>query len=318
MIEEAVQTAAPAAERVCIAIPTFRRPELLKSLLDGIAAQEPPRGCSVRVLVIDNDRLPSGRDVVEALRERFPFALEYEHAPEPGLSSVRNFALAYARDGFDVLVMIDDDERPEPQWLRELIRVQRETHADIVIGPVVHVIPDSAPRWLRRTHLYRLPSYADGAPITFGYSGNCLLRVDSIRRFGVVFDADLNFSGGEDMLFFRQLLARGAKMTFAARAVAFEAVGSERLKASYILKLNFRRGNTLSLCDRRLNATALGLTVRALKGYGRLTLGLFALIPLSIARGRRGALEALSSMAQGLGSLTGLSGHVYQAYKRVN
>jgi glycosyltransferase involved in cell wall biosynthesis len=316
-----IDTARPAAtkqERICVAIPTFRRPEQLATLLDALAAQARLPDIYLNVLVIDNDKSPSSRAVVASRRERFPFELTYEHAPEPGLSSVRNFALERARAGFDALAMIDDDERPEPLWLRELLRIQRQTRADVVIGPVVHLIPESAPRWLRRTKLYRLPAVADGAAIEFGYSGNCLLRVASLDRFGVTFDKELNFAGGEDMFFFRQLVARGAKMAFAAQALAFEPVERDRLSVDYLLRLHFRRGNTLSLCDRRLNGSARGLFVRAAKGTARVLLGVLGLLPLLVVRGREGAVEALGSVAAGLGSLTGLFGHVYQAYKRVD
>jgi glycosyltransferase involved in cell wall biosynthesis len=315
---ETRQTLATAIARVCVAIPTFRRPESLATLLDAVAAQEDLPDISLHVLVIDNDHLPSSRAVVETRRAGFPFELTYEHASEPGLSSVRNFALSRARAGFDALVMIDDDERPEPLWLRELLRVQGETEADVVIGPVIHVIPEDAPRWLHRTKLYRLPAVADGQAIEFGYSGNCLLMVQSLERFDVTFDKDLNFAGGEDMLFFRQLVARGAKMRFAARALAFEPVERDRLTVAYLLRLHFRRGNTLSLCDRRLNGSARSRIIRAVKGTARVLLGALCLLPLSVLRGREGAIEALSSVAHGFGSLVGLGGHVYQAYKRVD
>jgi glycosyltransferase involved in cell wall biosynthesis len=316
MIEARMATAADAF-RVCVAIPTFRRPELLRSLLEGIAVQVVPGGVTVEVLVIDNDVQPSVDEIVAALRDAFPFTLRYVHLAEPGLCSVRNFALSYARE-FTFLAMIDDDEYPKPCWLAELLRVQCSTGADAVVGPVPRNIPASAPRWLRSGRFYDLPLYPDGSSITFGYSGNCLLRVSSLRRFGVVFDSELNFAGGEDLLFFRTLVARGAKMAFAAHAVASEWVGPERLSASYLLRLSFRRGNTLTICDRRLNGTVAGLATRALKGCARLSLGLATLLPRSLIQGRAGAMRALCDMAQGFGSLTGLAGHIHQGYERVD
>jgi hypothetical protein len=181
-----------------------------------------------------------------------------------------------------------------------------------------------------------------------------LLAVASLERCGVVFDAALDFAGGEDLVFFRQLLAHGAKIAFAARAVAYERVGTERLNAGYLLRLNFRRGNTLALCDRRGNTLALcdrrgntlalgdrlgntlapgaqqgsmlaperrgakfrALALRAGKATARLGLGALALIPLAIGRGRTGAMLALCAVAHGLGGLCGIMGYTYQAYRR--
>jgi succinoglycan biosynthesis protein ExoM len=302
--------------RVCVAIPTFRRPDLLKALLRGISLQLIPAQCSVEVLVLDNDAQASSRHVVEAAADDFPYALRYAHVPEPGLSLVRNAALAHAREGFDFLAMIDDDEYPQTQWLQELLRVAERIGVDAVIGPVPKQLSVGAPKWIETGGFFELPSHPDGALINDGYSGNCLLRVRSLERFGVTFDSALNLAGGEDMLFFRELLARGAKIAYAARAVAFETIGPARLHASYILKLSYRRGNTLAFCDRRLKGSPLALVIRALKGYGRLAVGLATLLPLVLTGGRAGAVRALSNVAHGLGSLAGLGGHLYEAYKR--
>jgi|GEM_PF-640326 len=307
----------PSIRRVCIAIPTFRRPELLKRLLAGLALQQMPPNYSVDVLVIDNDRHASARAIVDDAAVEFPCVLRYQHVPEPGLSVVRDFALDYARDRFAFLAMIDDDEYPQTEWLAELLREQERSNADVVIGPVPKQFAATGPAWLRSGNFYDLPSYPNGARIADGYSGNCLLNVAAVQRYGVSFDRALNLAGGEDMLFFRELQARGATMTYAARAVAFETIGAERLRASYLVKLSYRRGNTLTYCDRRLHGSFTGLTIRALKACGRLALGWATLVPLAVLRGRSGALGAVCNIAQGLGSLAGLLGHIYDGYKRV-
>jgi succinoglycan biosynthesis protein ExoM len=302
--------------RVCVTIPTFRRLELLERLLDGVAGQALPEDSVVDVLVIDNDVRPSAQALVEGKRPGFPFALTYVHVQAPGLSSVRNFALQHVAGAYDYVAMIDDDEYPERHWLSELLTVARETGADAVIGPVPPALPADAPAWLRAGNFYDLPTYADRASIAFGYSGNCLLNVHSLRRFGLAFDGELNFAGGEDLLFFRQLLAHGGKLAYAAHATASERIGPERLRAAYLLKLNFRRGNTLALCDRRLRATTRGLAERALKGCARFGLGILTLVPLAIVNGKTGAMKALCNIARGGGTVAGLLGYVYEGYRR--
>jgi succinoglycan biosynthesis protein ExoM len=306
----------PVERRVCVAIPTYRRPAALAALLAAIGRQAVPPGVRADVLVIDNDVEPSAQPAVARSGDDLPFELTYVHQPEPGLCVVRNTALAHAAEGYDFLAMIDDDELPQPQWLAELLRVQRKTGADVVIGPVPQQVPAAAPAWIRAGRFFDLPAYADEAPIEQGYSGNCLLDVRSLARFGVAFDASLNFAGGEDTLYFRQLIARGAKMVFAAKAVALEAVPAARLRASYIFRLNYRRGNTRSICDRRLDGSPWKLARRAVKALGRLAVGIVTLVPLALLRGRTGAMLALCNVAQGVGGLAGLSGHVYLEYSR--
>lgn len=306
---------APAARKVCVAVPTFQRPELLARVLRGIAALSIPDGVDPRVLVLDNNPAPSAYESVEKIGDGFPFELAYAHVAEPGLSSVRNFALMRARQGFDFLAMIDDDEMPHHLWLSELLRVQAETGADAVVGPVPRIVPPDAPRWLRQGGFFDLPVYPDRAFIRDGYSGNCLLHVASIESLGLSFDSAFNFAGGEDLLFFRQLLARGAKLAYARHAVAEEFVGAERLSTAYILKLNFRRGNTLSLCDRHLGGRRV-LATRAVKALGRIALGTARFLPGVLRRGRIGAVGASCDIALGLGALAGLFGYTYNAYRR--
>jgi succinoglycan biosynthesis protein ExoM len=314
----AARPGAGARRRVCIAIPTYRRPTLLDRLLTGIAALHVPPDTALEVVVVDNDPLESARALVAARTIAFRFPLAYEPVAEPGLSSVRNFALTLAVGRCALLAMIDDDEAPQPQWLAELLRVQQATGADAVVGPVPHLLPREAPRWLRDGPFFELPVYADQEAMTDGYSGNCLLSVDAVGRLGLRFDPALNFAGGEDLLFFRQLLRGGARLVYAANAVAEEAIGPERLTLSYLLRLNFRRGNTLALCDRRLHDGAFARTARAGKACARVARGLLTLAPRAASRGKTGAVISLCDVAHGLGGLTGLFGHTYQAYGRVD
>jgi glycosyltransferase involved in cell wall biosynthesis len=307
---------AVALQRVCIAIPTFRRPMLLDRLLTGIAALRVPADVTVEVVVLDNDAAESARALVTARSTGFRFPLAYEPVAEPGLSSVRNFTLSYAMGRCALLAMIDDDEAPQPQWLAELLRVQAATGADAVVGPVPHLLPREAPQWLRDGPFFDLPVYADQEAMTDGYSGNCLLRVAAIGRLGLRFDPALNFAGGEDLLFFRQLLRGGARLVYAANAVAEEAIGPERLTLAYHLRLNFRRGNTLALCDLRLNDGFFARASRAVKASARVVRGAVTVGPRAALRGKTGAVVGMCDVAHGLGGLTGLFGHTYQAYGR--
>jgi succinoglycan biosynthesis protein ExoM len=289
---------------------------MLRQLLRGIAGISTPPGCVVEVLVMDNDSTPSTCDLVVGLAESFPFLLSYAHVGEPGLSSVRNFGLSRARR-FDFLAMIDDDEIPERQWLLELFNVQAATGADAVIGPVPRLLPDAAPGWLRRARFFDSPVYPDRTLVRDGYSGNCLLRVKSIMRLGITFDSTFNFAGGEDLLFFRELVQRGGTLAFAAGAVAEETVTADRATVSYILKLHFRRGNTLSRCDLYFSKAWATVAKRTLKAAGLIVRGCITLLPYTLSRGRAGSVTSLCDVARGFGALGGIFGYTYEAYARL-
>jgi succinoglycan biosynthesis protein ExoM len=302
--------------RVRIAIPTFRRPALLRVLLAGIALQQlPVNPPKIGVDVLDNDPQRSAEGVVAALRQGFPFPLAYESVPTPGLSEVRNRALARARD-VDFLIMIDDDEVPEQLWLSELLRVERETGADAVIGPVPALIPSDAPRWLREFRGAHLPGRGDGSPLADGWSGNCLLRMATLSRLRIAFDRAFNLCGGEDQLFFRQMSAQGARIVYASAATAWEHTPAERTTLSFFLRREYRRGNTLALCERHIDGTARTAALRCLKGMARILFGVLGMLPRSALCGKSGAVASCAQAAGGAGMLAGLIGIRYQAYAR--
>jgi succinoglycan biosynthesis protein ExoM len=303
-------------QSVCVGIPTFRRMALLKSLLEGLAQQQNLGNAKVEVLVIDNAPDGCAQPVVDALRDGFPFPLHYVNLVEPGLCVVRNYALTFASARFDLLAMIDDDEIPESQWLSELMRVQRATGADAVVGPVPAIFPEDAQAW---THVFRnlaLVSAGDCEPISEGYSGNCLLALDSVRRLDMRFDQAFNLAGGEDSFFFRQLRARGGAIVFAAEAAASEIIPPERLTARHMLRRSFRMGNTISLCDRKLYGTFPVIALRALKGGAFVLRGTLRFMLPALRRDKAGMVMSACEVARGWGMLVGLFGRTLLEYKR--
>jgi succinoglycan biosynthesis protein ExoM len=302
--------------RLCVAVPTFRRLDYLPELLIALAHLTPPDNCTVTIVIADNEPTASARSIVLAAQPAFPFALHYQHIAEAGLSSVRNAVLAFAQQHADVLAMLDDDELPEAQWLVELLRVAQVTMAAAVVGPVAAILPEHAPRWVRDFREREYPRFRDGEQLTDGWSSNCLLRVQCIAATGLTFDTTLNFIGGEDQLFFRQLLSHGRTIAYAAQAIVWEHLPEERLSLGFILKRSFRRGNSLALCDRRLRHTPRGLAIRAAKGLVLIALGIVQIVAFAVLRRGTAAIAQSSEIARGAGMLAGLFGLSYHAYRR--
>ncbi|MDB4872877.1 MAG: glycosyl transferase, partial [Gemmatimonadales bacterium] len=302
--------------RICVGVPTYRRPEMLAHLLDGISAQTLGSTAHVEIAVFDNDPERSAEAVTRRAEGTLPFPVHYVPVPEPGLSMVRNAALGFALPRFDYLAMIDDDEFPEPQWLDALLRVGAELEADAVIGPVRMILPARAPRWIVQGNFFDLPMQRDRALLGEGYTGNCLLKLATIAALDLSFDRDCNLAGGEDQLFFRQLAARGGRIAFAAAAVASEAVLPERVCVRYLIGRHLRRGNSAWICDAKLRGTFAVMSIRAAKGAARIALGALVLVPRSLLRGRAGLVGSLCDIARGAGMLAGCFGIIVLAYKR--
>jgi len=314
-----VLRAGPAAavqETVCVMVPTFRRPATLAALLRALRAQTVKR-VGVELLVVDNDAAQSARALVESSRHELPFPVHYLCVETPGLCAVRNAGLEFARRRFRFVAMVDDDEIPEPQWLEELLRTQARTGAAAVIGPVPARLPPEAPAWIRAGKFFDLPTFPDQAIIADGYTGNCLIDLDAASSDGLAFDAKLNLAGGEDQLFFRELIARGGRIAYAARAVAPELVAAARVNARYLVRLSFRRGNTLWFCDRRIHGRRAPMLARRVAlALGRIALGAVMLVPRAIVSGRAGVVRSLCDAARGAGTLAGLCGITYLHYRR--
>jgi len=314
--EAQVTPDATPAIRICIAIPTFRRLDLLPNVLAGIAKQTVgARSAVLDVVILDNNPDGAAAPLAALSRAEFPFPLHYEHVAAAGLTAVRNRALDFVAGRFDYLAMIDDDEVPEPQWIDELVRVARRTRAEVVVGPVVPIVPPGAPQWIVDLRAAETPLHPDGALLRDGWSCNALVAVPAIAALGVRFDPALNFAGGEDQLFFRQMLAAGATIAFAAGATVCETIPPDRLSLRFNLKRAFRRGNTLAFCDLRMKGGPAAAALRGLKALATIVRGM-ASIPVGLVRGERALVRYSCDVVTGVGMLAGLAGRMYPAYQR--
>ena len=308
-------------ENVCIAVPTFRRETLLGSLIDALAVEIGGAGQPrVDVTIVDNDPHASARALVLGRRERFPVSLHYALVPEPGLSVVRNFALQFALSrGFDTLIMIDDDARPDPGWLAELLRVARETGADAVEGVALAAFAVPPPDWIVETRFFEPAPIADRARLEEFSTANVLIRTAAAERYHLAFDRILNLTGGEDQLFSRQLIARGGRVVRAAHATVRETVPPNRATLRYLLMRNMRYGNCWVIGNAGVVRPGPRRVAYHLKDAAtELVGGLFALPALTARHGRGGAARAAFRMARGIGVLLGISGVKILEYARQN
>ena len=227
--------------RIDIGICTFRRPELEETLA-SLFKLDVPADVAVRLIVADNDAVPSARALVERLQAGSPFPIAYVHCPQSNISIARNACLAECQA--DYLAFIDDDETAEAGWLSALLAKARATGADAVLGPVRAVYGERSADWMREGDFHSTnPVFVSGR-IRTGYTCNVLLDMRSARLAGRTFALALGQSGGEDTHFFTQLTEAGGTIEFAADALILEAVPEKRASLSWLAKRRFRSGQT--------------------------------------------------------------------------
>lgn len=226
----------PAPVDVCIC--TFHRPAVIETLRSVAAQTRLPS----RVIVVDNAEQPEAASRVSAEAASLGLTLIYVHAPARNISLARNAALAAARAPW--LAFIDDDQIASPNWLGALLEVATRGNVDAVLGPVDAVYAADAPEWLRRLNSHSTrPVVVDGK-ILKGYAGNVLLKRSALQALDLSFDLALGRTGGEDDSFFLQMTDRGGRIGFAPEAFVYEPVPEARTRWSWLLKRNFRSGQT--------------------------------------------------------------------------
>ncbi|ARC57715.1 Putative mycofactocin biosynthesis glycosyltransferase MftF [Frondihabitans sp. 762G35] len=305
-----------------IAVLTFRRKDDLEAILPLLVEQAAAVAGDVatRVLVVDNDPDASARETVErAAAASEDVEIDYAHEPEPGISAARNRALDESATE-DLLVFIDDDERPSARWLSLLVGLQHRERAAAVVGPVVseyQVAPDA---WIEAGRFFVRRQLPTGTAIDVGATNNLLLDLRFVRSAGLRFDVSLGSFGGEDTLFTRQIVRAGGRMLWHADAVVTDVVPAARVTRRWVVQRAFSSGNGWAMTSLILHGRAAGrLRLRLrLSGEGALRLagGAARLVAGTALRRIGQRARGVRTLARGAGLLTGAWGYRYQEYRR--
>ncbi|TEW56161.1 glycosyltransferase family 2 protein [Psychromonas sp. RZ22] len=257
---------------VCIAICTYKRPEIKKTLI-SIAEQELVENFSIEIVVSDNDKTDVARDYIEKLSRELELKLIYIHAPQKNISIARNACLENSTSNW--FLTIDDDQIVSNTWVSEMIMRAKVTSADAVFGPVIAKYPSNTPDWIKKGDFHsHKPVFINGNVET-GYTGNTLIRLDSEFFKDKKFDLTLGRSGGEDSAYFSAAFQRGAKLEFAEKAVVFEPVPEQRNNFKWLIKRKFRYGQTSGAKILNSNKSTISFVLSILSSLSKVSFCLF-------------------------------------------
>lgn len=301
---------------ITLAVLTYRRPADLEALLPLLLEQATKNVLSVQILVVDNDPAASARSQVTGLGEP---SVRYVHEPVPGIAAARNRALDESAAS-DVLIFIDDDERPVEGWLSSLLAVYDATHPAGVVGPVISRYPNTPEPWITAGRFFERRRLPTGTVVEVAATNNLLLDLHVVRSSRVRFDEAFGLTGGSDTLFTRELSRAGHLLLWCDEAIVYDEVPLARMSRAWVLQRAYRSGNgwsrtslALAGSDRDRALCRLKLTVRSAP---RIAAGAVLSSAGWIVRSEKVNARGRRTLSRGLGMFSGSWGHVYSEYHR--
>lgn len=295
------------SDHIVIAIPTFKRPRMLKRLLDAVEKLQ--TSAAVSVLVADNDATEHrGVDLCNLLAPSYRWPLRGVIAHQRGIAQVRNTLVAEAlKDAnVDFVCMIDDDEWPDVRWIEEFLAVQRQTGADALQGSILfeveHGGSHSTPDIRGRT----------GPVAMLQGAGNIMLRARTLRAMAPPwFDPAYALTGGEDADFFMRLKKEGARFAWADAALAYGDVPAVRETLGWTLRRAYSHGNTDMAILLKYRPGAATRLIESGKILATLLLSAPLALILAASPNRAAPLEKICRAA---GKISAMFGSRYQEY----
>ena len=280
---------------------------LVRTFADLATLQMPQ--CEWELLVVDNGCTDNTPAVLA--RHEWPAGWNVRVVREPklGLSNARNCAIKEA--GGEYLIFIDDDETPVRGWLRAYEKLVRD-HAPDAFGSRIEVLFEGErPAWLGDEllgFLGQLRRSDTTVPLTQPdssfYGGNFGFRKSVCDVVGM-FDAALgrkgsDNTGGEEVDFYRRLLAHGLKVWWTPDATIYHRIQTEKLKRDYFHDLHFRQGRMEGTRTRGSRSRFPPLYL-----YPQLGRSVSALLRQRRAAGRQGTVRAEMNVSYFVGYILG-------------
>jgi succinoglycan biosynthesis protein ExoM len=297
---------------IVVAIPTYRRPAELSRLLQALEKIE--TSARVIVVVADNDaEKHEGYDLCRSLCAQYRWPLDPIMAEERGIAQVRNAlverALSYPDAAF--VAMLDDDEWPSPQWLDELLRLQAETHADVVEGSIL--FESDGANWAEGFDGLSSMRRPSGPIAMLEGAGNILLTRRCLESLAAPwFDPAFALTGGEDRDFFERVKAAGGRFAWSDEALARTRVPELRQNLEWVLRRAYGIGNT----EMRIFLKYRHGIVARLAEYAKIVTALLLspFLALILAAAPNRAADALRRFFRNAGKLSAVLGLRYNAY----
>jgi GT2 family glycosyltransferase len=205
-------------------VPTYRRPEALRNLLQSISEQRFPLE-DIEVIIVDDSGEGNLGPVVQSFAafSRLTLLVTAHLGPAParqtGIDKAQGFNLAFT----------DDDCVPDPDWLNSLAIALRQNPGCAIAGAVLNGLWRNA--FSSATHLIHDYVVANWSRTELNYAGtgNVAFPADGFREIGGL-DSEWSNWGGEDRDLCRRWRASGRRI-----------IGCPAAKIAHFHALTFRQ-----------------------------------------------------------------------------
>jgi glycosyltransferase involved in cell wall biosynthesis len=228
-------------EHITVCICTYKRPQLLKRLLEELGRQETRGLFHYSIVVVDNDNNASAKQVAENFAANSTVPTAYYVEPQQNIALARNRAVANAQG--DYVAFIDDDEFPDKDWLLVMMKTIKSHEAAGVLAPVLPHFETEPPKWLRKAGFYDRPRHQTGFILEWqgARTGNVLIRRRILDEIAGPFQPEFG-AGGEDQDFFRRLMDKGHVFIWCDESPVCETVPPHRWDRRFLLERALLRG----------------------------------------------------------------------------
>jgi cellulose synthase/poly-beta-1,6-N-acetylglucosamine synthase-like glycosyltransferase len=187
------------------------------------------------------------------------------------------------------------------------LRVQRETGADAVTGPVLPRFERRPMPWIEQGGFFAPTRRPTGARLDTAYTNNALVRGRALAEQDELFDASFTLGVGEDAELFGRLAARGFRIVWADDALVYESVPPERACTRWLLRRGFAVGSATTWIATRRRGRLRAAAAALLHGGFCIAKGL-AGAALARRRSRASLVHWLQLAAYGAGRWAGAAG----------
>jgi len=227
-----------------IIIPTYKRPEGLRRLLQSIGLQKSSLS-QIEIIVVNNSM--ESKSICEEIINRFlerELPIRLFHQPLKGSSHARNLGIEKALGKW--LAFFDDDEEVDKRYLESLLLfLSDESGLSILGGPRFPVFESTVPEWVKVDYF---TIYYGSEPRTLSEreylpGGNFILNksfVDKIGMFSPDFGHKENQRGyGEDTEFISRATNLGGVQHYFPNLCIYHYIPPERVTLNWFINQKY-------------------------------------------------------------------------------